>query len=480
MLDMSVELASSPLEATPFTEIVENHDRAFAMFASNLARSLSYLVVTSEPARGFRVSDIYNRQDKLQGQHPGLQVDVLYRNMIREICLESLAPDGLIIDVTEEEPDSILTYKANLLNRLPHMARVGAILDWELQYPEYRASDLIGVSRRTSQTMATNSLTVYEALLDSATNNASLTTVQKQTGLAKDDAHRTLNNLVRFGTVQKASQFNLADRTLQLIPGQSPVSKMSAPTKAIYETVADLTRLHGPIQMNGQELVRHVRKQHPDVDEEAISYILTDRPLRCAIYEDREQFGRYRTAYRLAPAPRPAIADLILRRRRLREDPEFVKAAAGRAAEILGNPDAVAFLMAKAASRRGEWHFKLGSIDPKAHTRWRLGSLTLTSFNEKWRDQALCRNEDPEIFFPIGEEGPSASVIDRAKALCLGCPVMDDCLQWSLDTGQQFGVSGGMTPRERRHFKRVRVMAKRSVRSPITNNELSSLLEGES
>jgi WhiB family redox-sensing transcriptional regulator len=33
---------------------------------------------------------------------------------------------------------------------------------------------------------------------------------------------------------------------------------------------------------------------------------------------------------------------------------------------------------------------------------------------------------------------------------------MYECLEWALDTDEQFGVWGGTTPRERRRLKRIR------------------------
>ena len=35
-----------------------------------------------------------------------------------------------------------------------------------------------------------------------------------------------------------------------------------------------------------------------------------------------------------------------------------------------------------------------------------------------WRDRAICREDDPELFFPIGTSGPALLQIQQAKAVC--------------------------------------------------------------
>ena len=53
-----------------------------------------------------------------------------------------------------------------------------------------------------------------------------------------------------------------------------------------------------------------------------------------------------------------------------------------------------------------------------------------------WRHRALCRDEDPELFFPIGNTGPAIVQLDQAKAVCRRCTVTDECLSWALESGQ--------------------------------------------
>ena len=71
-----------------------------------------------------------------------------------------------------------------------------------------------------------------------------------------------------------------------------------------------------------------------------------------------------------------------------------------------------------------------------------------------WRHNAVCREEDPELFFPIGNTGPALLQIQEAKAVCCRCPVIEQCLRWALETGQDDGVWGGLSEDERRAMKR--------------------------
>lgn len=71
-----------------------------------------------------------------------------------------------------------------------------------------------------------------------------------------------------------------------------------------------------------------------------------------------------------------------------------------------------------------------------------------------WRHRAACADSDPELFFPIGTSGPAQLQITEAKAICRRCPVIMQCLNWALSTGQDSGIWGGMTEDERRALKR--------------------------
>ncbi|MEI2715845.1 MAG: WhiB family transcriptional regulator [Candidatus Nanopelagicales bacterium] len=73
-----------------------------------------------------------------------------------------------------------------------------------------------------------------------------------------------------------------------------------------------------------------------------------------------------------------------------------------------------------------------------------------------WRHSAACRDEEPELFFPIGNTGPALQQIDDAKRVCNTCDVAEPCLNWAIETGQDAGVWGGLSEDERRSLKRRR------------------------
>lgn len=78
---------------------------------------------------------------------------------------------------------------------------------------------------------------------------------------------------------------------------------------------------------------------------------------------------------------------------------------------------------------------------------------TTTEFKGNWQERGVCRTEDPELFFPIGNTGPALAQIDRAKAVCNRCPVIDTCLKVALENDEH-GVWGGRSESERQEIVR--------------------------
>lgn len=75
-----------------------------------------------------------------------------------------------------------------------------------------------------------------------------------------------------------------------------------------------------------------------------------------------------------------------------------------------------------------------------------------------WMNWANCLGVDPSLFFP--ERGASST---KAKAVCRGCTVREDCLNYALVRGEKHGIWGGLSERERRRIRRARVLARKAA-----------------
>jgi len=72
-----------------------------------------------------------------------------------------------------------------------------------------------------------------------------------------------------------------------------------------------------------------------------------------------------------------------------------------------------------------------------------------------WRDDAACRDADPDLFFPVSTTGSARRQIDEAKRICRACPAQGQCLAWVLDQPITNGVWGGTTEDERRSIRNL-------------------------
>ena len=87
-----------------------------------------------------------------------------------------------------------------------------------------------------------------------------------------------------------------------------------------------------------------------------------------------------------------------------------------------------------------------------------IREVGLDGHDTRWKDDANCLDIDPEFFFP--ERGMSTRA---AKEVCSGCGVRMECLEYALTNGEEHGVWGGMSVRERRRLRQSRGDASRRV-----------------
>lgn len=86
-----------------------------------------------------------------------------------------------------------------------------------------------------------------------------------------------------------------------------------------------------------------------------------------------------------------------------------------------------------------------------------------TGMSEGWRESAICKDLETDMFFPIGNGDRYTMQVEAAKAVCRQCVVQTACLDFALQTKEDHGIYGGATPEERRRM----VGRSRRGRKPI-------------
>lgn len=74
-----------------------------------------------------------------------------------------------------------------------------------------------------------------------------------------------------------------------------------------------------------------------------------------------------------------------------------------------------------------------------------------TEYLRPWQDEAACRGADGSLFF-AGDPERRASRTRRearAKAICVRCPVIEQCLAFALRVEEPCGIWGGLSEDER-------------------------------
>ena len=75
-----------------------------------------------------------------------------------------------------------------------------------------------------------------------------------------------------------------------------------------------------------------------------------------------------------------------------------------------------------------------------------------------WQDGAACRGMDALLFFgPDHEARPEREIREeKAKAVCMLCPVRVQCLDYALRNSIRHGIWGGLNEDERARERRRR------------------------
>lgn len=82
--------------------------------------------------------------------------------------------------------------------------------------------------------------------------------------------------------------------------------------------------------------------------------------------------------------------------------------------------------------------------------------------NLDWQDRAACVGLDSRVFYANGKY--ARAQVHAAQRVCATCPVTAQCAAWAIQSGEKWGVWGGMSQKELRQ-KRVRDRAPRNSAS---------------
>ena len=79
--------------------------------------------------------------------------------------------------------------------------------------------------------------------------------------------------------------------------------------------------------------------------------------------------------------------------------------------------------------------------------------MSVVHAEKLWQVNAACRGPHTSLFFPpshFERKDDKAARESRAKSICQGCPVRQDCLDFALRIREPHGIWGGLTEMERR------------------------------
>jgi WhiB family redox-sensing transcriptional regulator len=85
--------------------------------------------------------------------------------------------------------------------------------------------------------------------------------------------------------------------------------------------------------------------------------------------------------------------------------------------------------------------------------------VSVAEWSFGWQFKAACRGDDTALFFApnyFERKEQKDQREAKAKAICAGCPVRQDCLEYALRIREPHGVWGGMNELERRTLLRER------------------------
>jgi WhiB family redox-sensing transcriptional regulator len=71
-----------------------------------------------------------------------------------------------------------------------------------------------------------------------------------------------------------------------------------------------------------------------------------------------------------------------------------------------------------------------------------MSSITTATKQALFQRFAACRDEDPELFFPVGTGVAAFFQAEEARFVCFACPLLESCADGAMTRGEEHGVWG--------------------------------------
>lgn len=73
--------------------------------------------------------------------------------------------------------------------------------------------------------------------------------------------------------------------------------------------------------------------------------------------------------------------------------------------------------------------------------------------DNKWQNDALCKTQAPEIFYPEMDSSHGQKIARFAIKICDDCPVRVKCVKHGIHH-ERYGIWGGMTEGQRKNYRK--------------------------
>lgn len=80
--------------------------------------------------------------------------------------------------------------------------------------------------------------------------------------------------------------------------------------------------------------------------------------------------------------------------------------------------------------------------------------LNIDFEQEDWMLEGSCSYSETDLFFPVGSSMKAMKQATEAKAICMECPVVNECLDYAIRTNQDSGIWGGADEEQRKSIRR--------------------------